>query len=58
MATIDVSPDELTGATIIITRIITAIISTTDRSRDRDGVSVDRQPQNPKAFGLTIPSTD
>jgi hypothetical protein len=32
MATIDVSLDELTGATIIIT---TAIISTTDRSRDR-----------------------
>ena len=55
MATIDVSLDELTGATIIITA---TIISTTDRSRDRDGVSVDRQPQNPKAFGLTIPSTD
>ena len=55
MVTIDASLDELTGATIIITA---TIISTTDRSRGRDGVSVDRQPQNLKAFGLTIPPTD
>jgi hypothetical protein len=41
MATIDASLDELTGATIIITA---TIISTTDRSRHWDAVSVDRQP--------------
>jgi hypothetical protein len=43
MVIIDASLDELTGATIIIT----TIISTTDRSRDGDRVSVSRHDPLP-----------
>jgi hypothetical protein len=41
MATIDVSPDELTGATIIIT----AIISTTDRRRGGLAANIAKLPE-------------